>query len=494
MSSYGSTVKKYRKSNFGNRLRRSRSVGSAGQRSTAMDIAELVTNQLPGGRAVTQLARAYRSMKGSGSKSSSRSSASTGSQRGKARRAKIPRGPFAVGAGGPRRPMYTRGTYHGRFKPVRRVGPDMFRLKGVVNTTEIHGKVADPDCVYVGHSTYSGYQLLECVCMALLKKLFVKAGMKFASLREPVSGYFANTSDCWRITLYRYIHSTGLQDAITYDLPAGANTSIYQIVGDKSAGLTPLWPGLIDALGIYASGDFSTPNSSAGALANVTEPFSLHLYRQEGNTGIFWQHETQIRLQEEIVHCKSKSQLRVQNRTKSESGNADADDVANNPVIGKLYHFNGGAPRLKNIGVQLSSMLEPSGVLTARGNNLSPDFHEPPPATAFWNCYGQAGIKLEPGAIKFDTLYHYTSKPLLKFLKSMQYGIGNTVSSQQKQIYLFGKSSMLAIEDMINVNGVENINIAYECNREFGVYMTTKSKMPTIGIKYDISVNDLPPA
>lgn len=49
---------------------------------------------------------------------------------------------------------------------------------------------------------------------------------------------------------------------------------------------------------------------------------------------------------------------------------------------------------------------------------------------------------------------------------------------------MMGKCTLIALEDMINVNVNQNISIAYEVNREEAMYLSTASITPAQGAFY----------
>lgn len=383
----------------------------------------------------------------------------------------------------------------GRFKRPRKNSKKNMNYvtKGFVHTTEVHGLVADPDCVYVGHSSFSGTQMIEIMCQSLLRKLFAKSGWVCRSIHEKIPGYFANTSTCWRISIERKNEETGVIVAYNYDGVGATDHTIYQLVGDQSIGLAPLFVALLDVFRDFATGQGGT----GGSTNNVDVPFRLRLYREEGNVlGTFYQFDSEIIFAHETVNYFSKSDLKIQNRTIAADSSTDANNVANNPIQGKLYHFKGGCPRAKVDGVHLvEAMLDRHGTLTARAAQIAPTdtsvaqvFKEPPKPHAFWNCSKSSTVKLNPGDTKSDSLYYSGKMPFLKFLKAIQYGYGTGL----KQVNLFGKSAMIALEDMINVNAAANINIAYEVNREYGMYFTSKVPRLALGHRYSITVSNVP--
>lgn len=384
----------------------------------------------------------------------------------------------------------------GRFRKPKKNSKKLnkYLSQGFVHTTEIHGTVSDPDCVYVGHSTFSGQQLIELMCQALLRKLWAKSGWICRSVHQNIPGYFANTSNAWRITIQRKNIDTGAISSFNYDGIFGTNITIYQIVGDQQIGLAPLFPALLDVFRDYATGQ----GGAGGSSNNIDIPYRIILSKEEENVTQFHQFDCEIYFDQELVHFFSKSDMKIQNRTLNAEGTGSTDNVSNNPLEGRLYHFKGGCPRARVDGAQLvEAMLDRTGVLTARSAQIAPTdqsvaqvFKEPPKPQVFWNCSKSSKVKLDPGMCKQDGIYFSGKMPFLKFLKSMQYGFGP--SPNFKQVNLFGKSALIALEDMINVNAVANINIAYEVNREYGMYFSSRVPKTALGHRYTVTLSNNP--
>lgn len=379
----------------------------------------------------------------------------------------------------------TRGYGGHRFaKKHRRPKKDPYREKGFVHTAEVHGTISDPDCIYVGHSAFSGYQILEVVCQTLLKKLFSKTNFICKDIKQQLPSFSdGNVSNMWRLRLVRVNRDTGAFDNGT-DYVTGPNYSIYDLVGDKAAGIAPVWPYFVTQMQAYMTSEYSNPT------LNILEPVRLELYREEGNASIFYQPEAWLDFTFEQIHIFGHSELKVQNRTLAADNSNDSNDISNNPIIGYEYNFTSGSPRCKDLNASvLSSVVEPAGVITARAAAISSDFKEPPSPKVWWNCSSFAKVKLDPGQIKKSVVHHRAKMPLLKFLKVCNFSLG----TNNKQFSLFGKSAMLALEDMINVNATNPIAIAYEIDRKFGCYLTTHFKNSSLGVRYDMTVNNNAP-
>jgi hypothetical protein len=319
----------------------------------------------------------------------------------------------------------------------------------------------------------------------VLKKLFAKAGFICKDVTQTLPAFSdGNVSNLWRIQFTRRNAETGALN--NTDFITSQNTSIHLIVGDKSTGTAPQWPNFVLSMLGYMTGSFGTSGPSD---LNVLEPYKLTLFREEGNTTIFYQHEAVLELSYEEITVFAKSDLKIQNRTLSATNSTDRDDITNNPIVGYEYKFSSGCPRTKNnAAYKLASVQEPSGLITCRSAELANGYREPPPRGLFWNCEAYAKVHLEPGEIKKSTVYYKRSMNLLKLMKSCNFCFGDNL----KQINLFGKASLIALEDIINVNPANNVSVAYEINREFGAFLTTKFKNCSIGNRYDMEVNNVP--
>jgi len=381
---------------------------------------------------------------------------------------------------------YTQGKLGGRFGKTYRPGTDMFRKQGFMHTTEVHGTVNDPDCVYIGHSSFSGTQLLEVICQAILRKLFAKANWNCRDVNENLPSFSdSNVSNLWRLRLIRQDKTTGTLYEHSYTTTG--DTSIYLIVGDVSVGLAPAWPQLLEYLRDYMRGDRNP------SVFNAIVPYKIVLYREEGNVAVFYQHEAELYFSEMMVTVKSKSTMKIQNRTTAADGSTSDEDISANPIAGLQYEFSGGCPRPNGLSnmFPFEKMLDPSGVISVRANAVTNGnfTKEPLPPKTFVNVVKSGKIKLEPGEIKYSNIYYVTQKPLLKFLFQMGFSLN---AGSTANIHMVGKSALFALEDVINVNSSHNINIAYEINREFGAFISVKKDTIAQGRRYDIEHNDVP--
>jgi len=382
------------------------------------------------------------------------------------------------------------GNYSGKFKKPKRLSKkaDQYLSKGFVNTAEVNGTVSDPDCVYVGHTTMSGVQTLELACQVILRKLFFKcARWDCTNVGSIIPGYDNLNSDGWRIILTRIDEQTGVSTPFVYD--TGVADSIASIVGDRAAGSTGAWATMYNIMSDYALGSNSSLN------LNVAIPHKIQLFMRDGNVTNFYHFMGDVNLKNEYVNIRQKSSIRIQNRTKSATGDSSTDNVANNPLHGKMYEFSTGAPRSKVEGVHLiSAMTDVTGVLTARAAEFtSPGLtimKEPPQPKIFWNCVKSSKIVIQPGDLKHSSLYYTKKCQFHKFLKLIRFGNSGGTA---KQINLVGKCQLIALEDMININSTELISIAYEVERQSSMFLSTGGTRAAQGRFNQLTESNNPP-
>jgi len=382
-----------------------------------------------------------------------------------------------------RRAVYrTTGSYKGKFRKGRNSKSPFTKYiaKGFVHTTEVNGTLGDPDVLYVGHSAISGAQALEFVAMSLLRKLLWDISrLSIDNVVTPLYG-IAGSAVTYQFNLYTTNPDTIAEAQISYNTVA--SDSIFTIVGNVAGGVTGTWSGLMTALQAYATG------------ASEAMPTRLEVAKLDFSTlGTTYRILGQLNLMNTSCHLYSESELKIQNRTLGADASADATDVTNNPLVGRSYQFRGGVPYIKTNNIEgravlLDRMLDNTGSLLARGASFTHlAYREPIEPKMFVNCVKSSKIRLEPGAIKMDKLNWKKSMAFLKFIKLIY---SDTRIGNNYTLNIPGKCSIIALEDIINVNAAQNIALAYEINRKVGVYLTTGKVPAAIGQLYQITLND----
>jgi len=368
------------------------------------------------------------------------------------------------------------GSYGGKFKKSKKVSDPWkgYSNKGFVNTYECHGLVADPDCVYLGHSAMSIIMAYEVVGYALIRKILEKVGrLNITDVREKIQGYLGFDSDAFKLELITVDSTSGatVSDTHTFAL----TESVRNIIGDNNAALAPSWTGFQTAFLVYMRG--SAPN---------TEPTLLRLWRKDGNAGAFWVNAGELDLKNEMVHFKAISTIKIQNRSLSSGGGAQADDVDNNPLVGFRYGFSGGVPITRATQGSSGSRTylfdainHVSGVMLVRAaqfGTLGSVFKEPASPGVFTNIVNSNKVRLDPGQVKQSSISYVKTMSYLKFMKALADQVTN-----DKVINIPGKFELFALEDVINVNSSQNIKLAYEVDRKSACYLTTKKRTHALG-------------
>lgn len=387
------------------------------------------------------------------------------------------------------RSKHTPGIYNGvnagKFrrsskKAANKLAP--YLKKGFVDTQEVSGLVKDPDCVYLQHSAVDADKQFAMVRKCLLRDLFKKAisfDCENADQVIPLQQTDGTAVEC-RIVLVKEDVATG---SFTEDVVTTAPTTMDTIQKIANASVFDV------AFREYAQGTVS------GSATNVTKLKYLRCYLLDYSTvGYNWRLAAQIELEFQHVNVYVKSTMKVQNRSLGASGEVDATAVNNNPLIGYKYDFSCGTPSTRQSGAFL---LETTGglqgVSLVRAAQLPQSFKEPPLPRVFQKLTGAAKVKLDPGQVKYGSVYYKAKIPLLKYLTIIGYRYNNySITPSFKAHHVHGKCQLFAFEDLINVNVNELIQVAYEVNREIAMYLTQKKVVTTIGQFQQFTLDNLP--
>lgn len=366
----------------------------------------------------------------------------------------------------------------GRTKPPftkgsKRVANQLLKYQklGVVHVDEVQGTINDADCVYLAHMSYCQLDMIKYAVEALVRKLFHDiAKFKCDSLMQEIPGQsITDASSTWVVKLITQKLSdgtTGVQ--LSHDVPD--NGTIQSVAAI-------FYPEFVTWSSGYTSG------ATTGSNENTLELAKFQLYRQDFNVTSQAKFCGELDLRDLQFHYYAKSELKCQNRSLSATGatgGADATDISNNPLIGYLYNFK-GVPKSANANMadleKFNNTAAQKGVMLIRGGALAGssltggnNFKEPPLPRTWKNCTTASKVSLDPGDIRKGVCSVTKSENFLQFLKTTHFQQGTAELS-----VTWGKmpTQMIALEDMLNVNTVATISVAYECNRVSGCYLTT---------------------
>lgn len=363
------------------------------------------------------------------------------------------------------------GRYTGTFKKTTRKSGrslDRFNRDGVLLVKEVSGEVADPDCAYLMNETVNTRDVIFFSIVAVLRKLVAMAGLRSQGVGDVFIENWVTADGTESSTRFKV-------QFVAINLQTGFTSSTVHscLITDTLATVASQF--LIDVEN-YSAG-YGLLNNT-----NATIPYKMQLVQIDAAIGSLEIPRAEIRFDEVDIEVYGKAEMKVQNRTASNSGSEDAENVANNPVQGRIYKFQ-GVPRAKNSG-KVPGALNAGPVLferisypTAVAGFGAADFtdtiyKEPPVPSSFWNCKESAKVRLDPGQIKSFYVSATKKMNILKLWKAMR--IQFTTSSFTT--YSVWPFQLLGLEDVINAGALEEVTLGFEIERTLGCRISTRSK------------------
>jgi len=310
------------------------------------------------------------------------------------------------------------------------------------------GFSSDPFCVILGH-TLPFAQLRRAFFMAILKKLFDKAGL---SMESPETGMnLISAGD--QVFLYyrtnaRPENTPLLQISITLDAADSLST-----VTNKVITLWNATPGMKENEQLYWESALFF-----GAGPNDTTSCRISLI---GAQAAYYMRST----------------MKVQNRTRDSVENTQADDLDAQYVVGKSYDGYGNYTQNRARSAQpnqLSICGDITGVIsTSSIANTSDQLKEPVSAKQFTNVSSSASVKFNPGELKTSHIYYQCSLPLDEFYKELvrnydlaagSVAVPVKIKKSKFRFFMLEKQ----IETLYNVSPATNVTVSWEVNSTIG--------------------------
>lgn len=353
---------------------------------------------------------------------------------------------------------------NGKFKKYKKIKKSKkkkmkeldYAKKGVVQTNEVHGKVEDPDCVYVGYGAQATAPTIYNIVCAIIRKLFnTCVGYDAVGINLEIPGYlFDNTGSTYKIVLLSRNALTE-EVTVTHTWYSSDNVNLINVANEFN-------------------GFFKSYSANSGTYANLSssnrlEPYKFQMYIKDGNVTDFWNFQGEMNFQQCMIDTKTITTAKIQNRSSGANGGTTADDVTNNPIIGRRYLTN-GIPKARDSGFPNEVTNEAIKLMRAAQSDVT--YKEPPRKYHFTNTVATAGVQLQPGEIKYSTVVFKKTMlllPLLRWLNANEDAEGRVTNNN-------GLFEMFAFEDMINVNEEQNISIVYEVNRTVMSLVTYEKK------------------
>lgn len=334
-------------------------------------------------------------------------------------------------------------------------------LNGVTTVYETSGQAntgTAGEIAYVGHS-FPIYTMKENAWWAVLRHLFIKAGLKVENLYGAISMAEIGARNGDVITLrYRPTGTTAPLSTAAYTV---VTTDNFNVCLNTFAGLV----GADTTTAQFVDIDY-VPN------VVITSPNNKAIVRLENLT----------------LHFNVKCDLKLQNQTTAVSADNEADDVNNVPLYGRTVEGPGMGPQLKGyiasttagIATNLSWLgHQNTGVIIAlpnSGSNIDPGLREPLDYQR-WDPVKKIGkIHLDPGQIKTSVIKKEFAIKFTTFMNMVNPALGDaltvpptpgskkTVNGRICQYRMFALEKMLdaptsALRTSILVNYEHNIKI-----------------------------------
>lgn len=383
------------------------------------------------------------------------------------------------------------GKYAGKLKRSKKAPKPMnvttASEKGYVVTKDITGVVSDSQCVYIYHSTYEASLIARAMTAAVLRLLFLKAGIEI-------------TNEQTELPLYEAAHSVGFKivyydkDPITQDgssVPAHRyeyyiedNTTFVKMLDDICTwGTNSLYQRFVNHMVIPT---FNNVPVSITLCVKDVEPNPNPPATVPVNS---WRTHTHVGLTNLHLALMCKSEIMLQNRTRgSNAGATDYSDqrVDNQPLKGKLYEFRNGDPRLRQSQKVGDGILDQNDFLyntgctkaiRSFGQDIFPnDTMDSPPIGKLWkNVEKTSNVLIEPGDIKkaqVDVKYDLALPELLSKFRVVAEG-------QHKASFSYvglksHKSQIVALEEVLKTPNDNFITCNYQVRLTYAAYAYLK--------------------
>ena len=366
------------------------------------------------------------------------------------------------------------GSYKGRFAKPKRIKQTIEQMclsQGTHTTVEQYGTLADPDCVFLTHS--SGYinEICRSLAYTLMRKIMTKAGFKITNYFAEVAATnpLAGNNPPENSDGLRFVFTT--KNAIT----SSYNNYTYDTVNNQS--FNDIAVAFIDLQNRII--DYVRNNLSE-------EPYKLAVYRRDFTTlTTHWNLAAEMFLEDCKTQIYVTSSLSVQNRTKAalngEGTSAEqnqTDRVDSQPVKGYLYEFAHADPRVRHNGPSVSAALlannefnymDDNGLKLIRGATYQ-GATEPFVPKYFANVTKATKILLQPGDIKKTVFTVKFSGKMTNVIKSL--AVKQWISITADFSGMKGKCQMIALEELLRTPSTNLITLAYEREIKIGTIVT----------------------
>lgn len=350
--------------------------------------------------------------------------------------------------------------YAGKFKKKRKsriVKPlTIHQKRGFSFTTETHGDVQDPHCVYLVHSTYAQFELCKAILGALMRAVLNAANITVTNKDAVLKLGTLQTGEPTAQN-HRFVLTTFNNLTHTYERHAIATQE-----GSSFQSILNTWDNAFNFLLSLLRG------------ANGWDIYDIQLVESEttGNTNAF---HTKARIYQEDMSLSvmTDSVLTIQNRTSGAFATGDAvlsaDRIDNQPLHGFIYTLKNGDPRFKpvyTIADRPFNQIDIHGGNLSRADDLPVTFQEPPVPSSFSNLKSYSKVNLDPGFIKKSSI-HWALKGKLKtvmykLINKHFVNLPDVGPNNNFVVGVPGQCQIIALEEKIRTNSTNVLTVTYE--------------------------------
>jgi len=354
------------------------------------------------------------------------------------------------------------GPYAGLVKGQKVVDGAMrtCKIKGFHATTEQFGSVNDPDAVMIKNSTFALNSYGDVFIGAVLRKLFVRAGIPLNDSRL-------------ELPLLAWDNSDGFEVQFEFVTPINTAVSIVsaQIVDNKS---------LEALIGDLSAAKTKIVNYWKSTTTEHIRRVFLYSYDVSAPT-VYKRMAACLNMENEEINCHVQVNLTLQNRTaaaKAEENNYDMDRIDNQPLELHLYEFSGGAPLAKVTRPGFEDQLNTgntSGLKLMRVAEFSPNqfgLQNAPDSKIWKNCVHHSKSILQPGQMKRTIISKHYSMNFTKFMSTLRVD-----AFEGENMYkVSGKSQIIHFSEALRTPSNNKVTVYYERREEVGMYLVSKKQ------------------
>lgn len=352
-------------------------------------------------------------------------------------------------------PKYSIGPYKGRFRNPRK------RKTVSGNKATVFGTVEGENAVYLGYQSCGGRELLlrqfaEKFVMMVMREAKVSCPSRDKVIEWAGKSYQAVAQS--PLALRLVFHTTASDGAITETLTDHGLHDDDPIVPTYRS-FDQLVGFIVDDLKLKLTND------------NVhLHSFSLLHYVDANTSAGLNPHLANRQLGDFRFTCTVKSVFKVQNITPADGTGSEVNNknaITSNPLRGRLWHFSGGPPKIRNQFqneitddfMKISDGSRDDGLIVFplktstcydEGNSLH---SVPKGGTLFSNVARMSGVYLPPGSFKNTTHTYRFSGTVRQFCKRM--------AMDTDEPFRCGDSVCVGLEPAMKTAMNEDIKIAY---------------------------------